>query len=69
MELLRCGRRVTSNSFTSIRAVMPESVPWTYHTTRGKTGRGQRLRHLCDVITKVSMVRRCDLLCSLPSGL
>lgn len=32
----RCGRRVTSNSFTSTQAVTQASVPWTSHTTRGK---------------------------------
>lgn len=31
----RCGRRVTSNSFTSTQAVTPASVPWTSRTTRG----------------------------------
>lgn len=32
----RCGRRATSNSFTSTQAVTQASVPWTSHTTRGK---------------------------------
>lgn len=37
--LWRCGKRATSNSFTSIQAVTQASVPWTSHMTRGKTDR------------------------------
>lgn len=38
-ELWKCGRRATSNSFTSIQAVTQGSVPWISHMTRGKTDR------------------------------
>lgn len=32
----RCGRLVTSNSSTSIQAVMQASEPWTYHMIKGQ---------------------------------
>lgn len=40
--LWRCGRRATSNSFTSTQAVTQASEPWTSHMTRGKTDRRWR---------------------------
>lgn len=42
----RCGRPVTSNSFTSTQAVMQASEPWTSHMTRGKVDRDRQCDNL-----------------------